>query len=270
MLIINIFFIACLGLIFGSFTNVLVDRGQKGKKLSGFSKCDFCGYKLKWFDNVPVFSFLLLKGRCRKCHKKLSWQYPLVELSMGLLFLFISWQTGFFEGYLNFEKIIDISFYLIIGFLFLAIFLWDLKYMIIPNSLVLIGVVATFIYYFYQIFIGNCSLFNFNCGLIAGIIGGGIVSLFFYLMFVFSKGRWIGGGDVKLGFWLGLLVGWHMVYLMLLVSYILGALIGVLLLLRKKKKMNSQLPFGPFLIIGTFITLIWGERLLEWYRGLFM
>lgn len=269
MLIINIFFIFCLGLIFGSFTNVLVDRGQKGKSLSGFSRCDFCGYRLKWFDNIPVFSFLFLKAKCRKCYKKLSWQYPVVELGMGLLFLFICWQTGFFEGFLSFEKIIDTSFYLITGFLFLAIFLWDLKYMIIPNGLVLGGVIVTLVYYFYQFLVGDCSLLDVHCVFTANLIGGLIVSLFFYLMFVFSKGKWIGGGDVKLGFWLGLLVGLQMVYMMLLISYLSGALVGLWLLAKKKKKMNSQLPFGPFLILGTFVTLIWGERMLEWWRGAF-
>ncbi len=269
------FFIFALGICFGSFLNVLVDRGQKGRRLSGFSQCDFCGYQLKWFDNLPIVSFFILKGKCRKCRKKLSWQYPAIEAALGFLFLLAAFQagmpdflSGLSQGFFDYRFLVDIIFYFFIVFIFLAIFLWDLKYMIIPNNLVVLAAVAAVLYAICQFFISDCSILNIRCAIISNLIGGVITFLFFYLMFYFSKGKWIGGGDVKLGFLIGFLVGWEKVYLMLMVSYLLGGAVAVFLLLRGKKKMKSQIPFGPFLLIGCLITFFWGQEILNWYYGL--
>lgn len=275
MIIFYYFFIFFLGACFGSFLNVLVDRTQKGKKMTGFSKCDFCGYKLKWFDNIPILSFFVIGGKCRKCKKKLSWQYPIVEATLGILFVLVFWQAlgdssipsnsglGMTNNFYQF--IISLSFYFFIIFIFAAIFLWDLKYMIIPNELVIVGTVGAIIFSFYEFLISKCFLLDVHCNLTSSLIGGLVVFLFFFLMFYFSKGKWIGGGDVKLGFLIGFLVGWEKVYLMLMISYILGGILAVVLIANKKKKMKSQIPFGPFLLIGCLVTLLWGERILDWY-----
>ena len=297
-----------LGTFFGSFTNVLVDRGQKRKSILGRSKCDFCGYKLKWYDNVPIISFLAIGARCRKCGKKLSWQYPIVEIAMGLMFVLMSWKAGLLgvqylpgyfdpgnqeatsqirsvdptggrdlgvldganqsQGPLSAWQILDLSFYLIIGFLFVVIFLWDLKYMIIPDGLVLGGLIITVLYYFYRYYFASCSMFDYNCYIGQNVLGAVIVGGFFYALFHYSKGRWIGGGDVKLGAWLGFLIGWQYSYFFLLIAYVLGAAVALVLLGGQKKKLNSQIPFGPFLLISALIILLWGDNLMGWWKGM--
>lgn len=267
-----------IGLCLGSFTNVLVDRGQKNQSLLGLSKCDFCGYELKWHDNIPVASFLFLRGKCRQCGKKLSWQYPAVELGVGLLFLLVGFQTSFVNSSLlmadtfelNIDKIVQASFLLTTAFLFAVVFLWDLKYMVIPNEIVITGIFVAVAYSIYRYAVSACSFFEPTCHVSSNLIGAFAVGLFFYLMYYFSKGKWIGGGDIKLGFWLGWLTGWQMVYPMLLVAYVSGALVSVGLLVLKKRKMNSQVPFGPFLLFGCFFILFWGEKMIEWWKAIIL
>lgn len=266
MIFLQAFFLFFVGLAFGSFANVLVDRGQKKKSILGSSKCDFCGYRLRWFDNVPVLSFLFLGGQCRKCKKRLSWQYPAVELGMGLLFLFVGWQKGFFASFLSAHDVVEISFLLFLSFLLFVIFLWDVKYMIIPDGLVLGGVIVALAFATFTFLSSSCNFFSLDCEPVSGLLGGLIVGGFFYLLFVFSKGKWIGGGDVKLGFLLGLLVGWNQAYFLLLFAYVLGALVAVPMVLFGKKGMKSKIPFGPFLVTSSLIVLLFGEKMVELYR----
>ncbi len=265
MILLKLLFFFITGLIFGSFSNVLIDRTGRKEKITGRSHCDFCGYKLKWHDNIPLLSFLLLSGKCRKCKKKLSWQYPIVELSMGLLFLLIGVHAGAITNTLGFEFAIETSYLLFVGFLLLVIFVWDLKYMIIPDGLVVGGVIVTFSYLLFQGLSSPCSLFDPNCFVLSGIIGGAIIGGFFWLLYSFSKGKWIGGGDVKLGFLLGLIVGWKFSYLLLLLAYVLGAVVSVVLIVQSKKKLQSKIPFGPFLVASALIVLFFGEKLLQCY-----
>ena len=268
MILLKILFFFITGLIFGSFSNVLVDRSQREEKITGRSHCDFCNYKLKWHDNIPLLSFLFLKGKCRNCKKKLSWQYPIVELSMGLLFLFVGVHAGAITSTLNFAVAINTSFLLFVGFLLLVIFIWDLKYMIIPDGLVIGGVIVTLGYLLFLSLASSCSLLDPNCFVLAGIIGGIIAGGFFWLLYFFSGGKWIGGGDVKLGFLLGMIVGWKFVYLLLLLAYVIGAAVSIVLIIRKRKKLDSKIPFGPFLVASALIVLFFGEKLLQWYWGL--
>jgi len=270
--VLTFIFIFIIGLCWGSFTNVLIDRTQAGKSLRGRSKCDFCGYKLSWLDNVPVLSFVFLKGRCRKCNEKLSWQYPVLELTTGLAFAITFW---FFQANQIFQiSNSPFSAYLSLFYLFSVVYLlwvilvWDLKYMIIPDFLVLIGIVITALYTFYQTFSENCFFENWSCPLPSALLGSVILSGFFGLMYWFSKGRWIGGGDVKLGFWLGLLVGVKMIYFLILFSYALGALVAVYLLVSSKKGMKSEIPFGPFLVISTYLVIFYQDQILNIWRSL--
>ena len=157
-------------------------------------------------------------------------------------------------------------FLLTTAFLFAVVFLWDLKYMIIPNEIIIIGILVAVAYSIYQYSNSACSLFNPNCYIISNLIGALAVSGFFYLMFFFSKGKWIGGGDVKLGFWIGWLASWQLLYPMLLVAYVSGALVSIGLMAFKKKKMSSQVPFGPFLILGCLSILFFGENMVKWWE----
>lgn len=269
MTTILLFIIFIWGTIWGSFANVLVERGQKKKSLLGRSKCDFCGYTLRWFDNIPLLSFLIIGGKCRKCHKKLSWQYSAVELGMGLMFVLMAWKAGILAvdpliG-LSSQTLIELIYYLAIGFILFTIFLWDWKYMIIPDYLVAVGLGLSIIFSLYNYFYSPCSLFNYQCYVSSNLLGGLLVSGFFYLMFAFSKGKWIGGGDVKLGFWLGYMVSWRNVYFFLLIAYVLGSLVALGLLWKRKKKMSSQIAFGPFLIVSAILIIIFEQDLwLKW------
>lgn len=268
MFFLKIFILFYLGACLGSFTNVLVDRGQQGKSLLGRSKCDFCGHALRWFENIPVLGFFLVRGKCRACQKKLSWQYPLVELALALLFVAIGFWTGFVGQVVTWEGAIETSYYLFMSFILVAIFVWDLKYMIVPNPLVAAGVLVSLLFVFWKYFSSDCLFFELDCFVASAVVGGAIVGGFFYFLYFISKGKFIGGGDVKLGFLLGMMVGWKLTYFLLLFAYVLGAVVAIYLLLTKKKRMNSHIPFGPFLIASTFLVLFFGEKLIYWYKNL--
>jgi prepilin signal peptidase PulO-like enzyme (type II secretory pathway) len=255
-----------LGLIFGSFANVVVDRGETEENLSGRSRCDKCKKKLGWYDNIPLLSYLLLRGKCRQCQKKISWQYPAVELLFGLGFVFISWRTNFILGFLDKAEVIDTTFYLVIGFVLLTILVWDLKHMIIPDGLVVGGLVLAGIYFGYQYLISPYFLMSINTDLTRNILGGILTSGFFYLMFRFSNGRWIGGGDVKLGALVGFLVGWKMIYFLLMIAYILGAIPAIYLLITKKATVKTRIPFGPFLVIAVLVTMLFEKEILIFWE----
>lgn len=258
MILIQLVTLFCLGAIFGSFANVLVDRGQKGKSLWGRSHCDSCKKKLAWSDNIPVLSFLLLRGKCKYCRKKLSWQYPLVETGMGLLFVLI----GYFGPLMN---CMGMTFLLLVGFLLAVIFVWDLKYLIIPDQLIVTGLILTFCYYLILWMGVGVKLDFVPMTFLDSLAGAMIVSGFFAALFYISSGRWIGGGDVKIGFWLGFLVGWKMTYFLLLIAYVLGGIVAILLIINKSREMKSKIAFGPFLVVATMVVLLFGQRIIEWF-----
>jgi len=255
-----------LGLILGSFANVVIDRGQKGVTLRGRSKCDKCRKQLSWYDNIPVLSYIFLRGRCRQCGQEISWQYPAVEMLFGVMFVLIAWRAGGIVGFLDKADLINTIFYLVIGFILLIILVWDLKYMVIPDGLVVGGLVLAVSYFGYQYFVSPNFLMSVDTDLTRNFLGGLILSGFFYLMFVISQGRWIGGGDIKLGFLLGFLVGWREVYFLLMIAYILGSIPAVYLLLTKKATVKTKIPFGPFLIIAGFIMMFWGQEIVNWWK----
>jgi prepilin signal peptidase PulO-like enzyme (type II secretory pathway) len=265
------FFVFIIGICWGSFANVLIDRGQKEKSILGRSRCDYCHYKLRWFDNIPILSFLILRGKCRKCKKKLSWQYPILEFLTGVLFVVVFWflrVNNLFEiSYFDSYNLVNLIYYLSIFYLLWIILVWDFKYMIISDWLILIGVALTFLYKFLETILAGDFL-AFNSPLLNGLLGGFVLSGFFAILYWYSKGKWIGGGDVKLGFWLGLIAGLNMVYFLILFSYTLGSLVAIYLLLFSKKKMKSEIPFGPFLVIGTWLVIFFESEILNIWNNL--
>jgi leader peptidase (prepilin peptidase)/N-methyltransferase len=247
-----VFFAFLLGLVFGSFINVLVWRLDKNKKLVwARSECIYCSHQLGFFDLIPVLSFLFLKGQCQYCHGKISWQYPAVELAGGLGFLAIAHWVG-----IGWNEKIWLSGLFLVG---LVIFVYDIKYLLIPNSFVATAFVWTLVGIF---FLGQGNF-------ISGLIGGAGLFSFFLILYLVSGGQWIGGGDVKLGFVLGLLLGWQLSLVALLLAYVLGAVIGVALVFFKKANFKSQVPFGPFLILSATVVQVWGYEIIKWYTGLF-
>ena len=235
------------GLVWGSFANAALWRLAKKKNiLRERSECVHCHRKLGFFDLIPVLSFLLLRGRCRYCRRKISWQYPVVEFIFGLAILFIYRYSG------GLAEAIFLAGIFLVTFL---IFVYDLKFLIIPDVLVVLGLV--------WILLGG---FWLAPPLAPDAVWIALaVFLFFFLMHKFSRGRWVGGGDAKLGFLLGLWLGWPLGILGLFAAYIMGAITGVGLMAFKKVTLKSQIPFGPFLIAGAWIVFLWGEYILKWY-----
>ncbi len=264
------------GLIAGSFLNCLVYRLETGQRMTKRSYCPYCRNKLSWQDLIPVLSFIILKGKCRYCHKKISLQYPLVDLSTGLLFLLIfNFQFPVFNEFsiVNFQNLINLCFMLCVSCFMIVIFLYDLKHYIIPDKVIYPAIAITFLYQSFRVLnFGFLSDFSFRTldfetwtsSLLAGIIA----CLFFLTIVVISQGKWMGMGDVKLAFLMGLFLGFPNILVALFFAFFIGAIIGIGLIAVKKKTLKSELPFGPFLVIGTFIALFWGERIINWYLGL--
>ena len=277
MVLMIIAILVVVGLCFGSFVNALVWRvheqaGRKGKQTDrarlsiarGRSMCPDCGHGLAGKDLVPVLSWLALRGKCRYCGKPVSFQYPLVELLTAGLFaaLYIWWPVPFTTA-----QTVVFVLWLALATGFMALIVYDLRWMLLPDRImhpmaVLAGVVAV-------ISIAtapNPAMALLNT-VLAVAVGGGI----FYVLFQVSKGKWIGGGDVKLGWMLGLLVATPArSVLLIFLAALLGSLVSVPLLLARRMKRASVVPFGPFLIAAAIIVHLFGHTMLSWYQKTFL
>ena len=269
------FFVFLFGLTIGSFLNCVIYRLEKKQSaLKGRSYCPHCKHQLKWYDLIPVLSFVILKGRCRYCHKKISWQYPLVEISTALIFLLIFNEFSIF----NFQNLINILFLFAITSFLIIIFVYDLKHYIIPDRVVFSGIAIVFVYKLIEILafrnwdlIRNYELEIRNFQPLLYSLGVAfLASMFFLTIVLATKGRGMGIGDVKLGFLMGLFLGWPNIFVALFFAFFIGAIIGIGLILVQKKTLKSEIPFGPFLITGTFIALFWGKELIDWYFNIFI
>ena len=285
-----------VGVCVGSFLNCVVYRLESGKSLKGRSFCPHCKHTLVWTDLFPVFSFLFLGGKCRYCKKKISWQYPLVELATGVIFLLIflvSLRTSpqasvAIQGMCAKPLDCFVAPLLAMTFLFyvtsalIIVFIYDLKHYIIPDKVLFpaIGIVAVY-RIFENLVILNWALnsnFKFQISNFTSLFGyllaAVIASGFFLAIFLVTRGRGMGFGDVKLAVLMGLLLGLPNVLAALFLAFFFGAIIGVILMIFGKKsagwRMKSEIPFGPFLIAGTFIAMLWGEQLIGWYLRLFL
>ena len=266
MFIISLF-IFILGLIVGSFLNVVICRLYTGEKiLFGRSHCPYCKKDLKWFDLIPLVSFISTKGRCRYCGKPISWQYPLVEFATGIIFLLIfNFQFSIF----NFQNLFTVFYLLIISCFLIIIFVFDLKHYIIPDKIIYpaIGVAL-----FYNLF----EIWDLGFGWSLGfghwdfILAAFLASSFFLAIVLISRGRGMGMVDVKLAFLIGLILGWPNILVALFLAFLFGAIVGLLLIIISKKTLKSEIPFGPFLVTGTLIGLFFGDRIIDWYLSLFI
>ena len=252
-------FVFLFGLIIGSFLNCVIYRLEEGKSfLKGRSFCPDCGHVLGFLDLVPVFSFIFLKGKCRYCGKRISWQYPLVELATGVIFLLVSIIFGVRSfGYI---------YYLLISSLLIIVFVYDLKHYIIPDGVIYTAIIASFLYNIVYSFLTIGSFQFFLQSLLAALLASG----FFLLIVLISKGKWMGVGDIKLALLMGLFLSWPNIIIALFSAFFIGAVIGVGLIILKKKGLKSEVPFGPFLVTGTFLSLFWGSGILAWYFSLIL
>ena len=220
-----------IGLCVGSFLNVLADRLPRGENvLCGRSRCDHCKKTLRWYELIPIVSFLIQAGRCRRCHKRLSAQYPVIELATGI----------------GFTLLHSFPFYLLFISL-LVIFVADLKYQIIPDSMIVLGVLGA-------LWVG--------VHLIPAI--GSFA--FLYCVWAVTRGRGIGFGDVKFALLMGLLLGFPGVVIAFYVAFLTGACVGVILMIARYKTWKSKIAFGPFLVLGTVVALIWQPQLTALWR----
>ena len=283
-----------IGLSAGSFLNCLIYRLEEEKSfLKGRSYCPHCKQVLKWQDLIPVLSFLILRGKCRYCQKPISLQYPLVELITGLLFVLIfnfspalaenpavAGQFSIFSafggiplGWDNFQTLINLCFLFSVFCFLIIIFVFDLKHFIIPDKIIYPAIGIVFLYRLFEILNffprqggGSClggTIFNY---LISAVLAGA----FFLFVVLITKGRGMGIGDIKLAFLMGLFLGFPDILVALFFAFIIGAIIGIGLILMKKKTLKSEVPFGPFLVAGTFIAFFWGQTFIDWYFQLFI
>lgn len=260
-----------IGLLMGSFLNCLIYRLENNlpifvdllkNKPWKFSRsfCPHCKKDLKWFELIPILSFVIQKFCCRSCHRKISWQYPVVEIITGLLFLLIfnsqfSLSAGGFNEFLDLGifEILNLVYLLTVTSLLILIAVFDYKYYIIPNK---------FIYPLILLVTGYQLLLTPHSLLLTTIIVSFAFATFFFLMTVLSGGRWMGMGDAKLVLFMGLFLGWPRIFLAIFLSFILGSLISLILIFTKQKTLKDIIPFGPFLILGTFIALLWSDYLI--------
>lgn len=277
MLIFNLI-IFIFGLVAGSFLNAVIWRLEKKESaLKGRSYCPKCRHNLGWQDLIPVFSFVVLGGKCRYCGKKISWRYPLVELATGVLFVLVSYFAlpTVAPQYLIFNTsyLILYTLYFIIVSLLVVIFVYDLKHYIIPDKIVYPAIIIAFLYRLFEFlnldFIWNLEFEIWNFKPLAYILLSAFgASAFFLIIILVSRGRWMGMGDAKLAFLMGLLLGFPNIVAALFISFFLGAIIGTGMIVAGKKKIKSEIPFGPFLVAGTFLSLFWGQDLVGWYLNL--
>ena len=249
----DLIFVIILGALWGSFANVCIIRMPQGKGVVvGRSFCVKCNKKIQWFDNIPIISYLLLKSKCRNCKTKISFQYFLVE-SISLI--------NFLVLYLICGISLTTLFLIILSVVFLIIFFIDLKHYIIPNSLTYSMMILGFI----KSFVPNLDpIFpNYLNSLIGGLLGYGIIWSIIYFYRQFKKKEGMGLGDAKLFAVVGFWFGWISIPFVVFLSSIIALLSVLPDLLRSSKKLSSQIPFGPFIILGTIFYLVFQDNFVK-------
>ncbi len=245
--------IAVLGVFIGSFINVLIDRLPVGETvLWGRSHCDHCKKVLRWFELIPVLSFVIQRGQCRRCRKRLSIQYPIVEILSSFLLVFLVFHTG--------NSLVSLIGYSLIAYSFLVIFIVDLKTQIIPDSMLLTSLIGIVFVFF--LFSGTPYSLPIALASASG------ASVFFLFLWFVTRGRGMGLGDVKLAFVLGLWLGYPKIVVALYLAFLTGALVGVILMLTGNKTLKSTIAFGPFLIAGAMCAYRYGDQIMLLWRML--
>ena len=272
-------YLSLLGLALGSFVNALVWRLYTGEKAKhnvqtikkdearslsifhGRSMCVNCRHVLAWYDLIPVVSWLALGGKCRYCKKSISLQYPLIEVLMAFLTLisYIYWPIEL-SSFLQWSVLITRIIALVP---MVALVIYDLRWMEMPTNLIYVLDIIS------VVFVGLLAISQKDWSIVySSAIGALLIGGLFWLIYQISGGKWIGGGDVRFGFAMGVLLGWQKaVFGLALASYLGTALIIVLIFTRKYHK-KMRLPFGPFLISALYLSMIFGQYAIDWYKNL--
>lgn len=248
-------FVTLFGLAIGSFLNVVIYRLPRGRSLvSPGSACPACGTPIRWYDNVPVASWILLRARCRACRAPISIRYPFVEIVT---------MAAFIACYVQFGPEPLLIPRLLLSAALIALFAIDLDLQLLPNAITLPGIVVGLLF---SVFLPP----GLRDAVIGVVAGGGV------LWAIGSFWSWLrgmeamGGGDVKMLAMVGAFLGWKLVIVTFVVSSIVGGLFAAVLLATKRTELTSKLPFGTFLAIGAFIASLWGDPLLDWYLSLYL
>jgi leader peptidase (prepilin peptidase)/N-methyltransferase len=265
MTLFYIFTFLC-GLCVGSFLNALEYRLKHKKNfVTERSICPRCQKQLRWYHNVPVLSFVCLRGKCAFCQKKISWQYPIVELMTGVLFLLVAVLSQQFLVVSEVYFLTNLFWWWFLAGVLIFVFIYDLKYMLILDRIVVPAIVISLLVQVWLVYLSNVGWqgfwLDYKMILFSAIIGGG----WFLLLYAISKGKWIGGGDIRLGFLMGIILPWSSLLGALCIAYMLGTIIMLPFVILQKKKMKSEVPFGIFLVPATLAFLFWGERIIDWY-----
>ena len=240
------------GTLIGSFLNVVVYRLPREESLSfPPSHCPTCNSRLQFYDLVPIFSYLFLRGKCRNCNESISLRYPIVEGLTGFLFFFTVYSFGF--------TMEALGYILIIGLL-VPIFLIDYDHSIIPDELNLGIIVVALLMIAFQIYSGEKGLKELPFHIFGLLAGGGL----FFFIAVVTNGA-MGGGDIKIMAALGFLFGLSNTVVLTFFSFVLGGVLSSILILLKIKKRKDYIPFGPFICLAAFITIFWGDAIFHWY-----
>jgi len=245
-----------IGAIIGSFLTAYTYRWPRGKSVKkGRSECPGCGKMIAWFDNIPLFSYVFLRGKCRNCGKHISLRYPLIEASTGILFVVITLQGQAFKGnpFCIWQDVLGwwaLPYLFFVGAILVAIYF---EHQLIPDSLI------------YALFLVTLFLiiaFRME-ELYVRMFVAFAAATFFLLLHLVTQGRGMGLGDVKLVLALSLILGWPFTVAWLFLSFVVGAIVGVLLLLVGRAKLGKHIPFGPFLVVSFFVILFWGGLLVR-------
>ncbi len=298
---VKLFLLFVFGCCVGSFLNVLIDRlprrdgddaagegkkpgfkdrsqslalrnspaGRKETILLGRSYCESCSTPLLWFDLIPLFSFLWLGGKCRHCGEKIPVRIPIVELLTGIgfavLFWFISdsrrFMADFRGGYFWSQYFV----YCTLFSSFLVLFFTDLEYGVLPDAVVFPSIAVAVLWHLFNALQHFTTLFHTFLLFLTPAVG---LALFFLLVILITQGQGMGRGDVKLGFLMGLILGWPSTLVAAYLAFLFGAMVSVILLIGGAKKIGQRIPFGPFLIAGTAVSVLYGEVIWNAYVGL--
>jgi leader peptidase (prepilin peptidase)/N-methyltransferase len=245
---------ALFGAVIGSFLNVCIHRLPRGTSIVWpASACPACGRRLAWFDNVPLVSYVVLRGRCRGCDEPISWRYPIVEAVTALMFAAGWWYYG--PGPLLLSR-------LIFGCALIVLFAIDLEHHLLPNPVTLPGIVVGFLFSF-------LTEPGWRDSLIGIVIGGGALFLIAEVYYRVRHEEGLGMGDVKMLAMIGGFLGWQLTVLSLMLASFAGTIIGIALIATGRGTMKYALPFGTFLAVGAAVSAAVGHQILGWYLGQF-
>lgn len=279
------------GLFFGSFLNLVSDRVTKGKSiLKGRSHCDHCKKTLGPKNLIPILSYIKQGGKCAKCKKKLSIYYPISELLTGIAFIGIAHFSTVLVA-VDISSIITFFYLLVVMSFYIILFLTDLKEKLIPNKIVypaiifvlsflILSAVVYFVLYYNQLKADTFGQYLLEAGILKVQImnsvrsfvtlivsASGIAAFFAFLVWI-TKGRGMGSGDIRLGFLIGLFNGFPFNVMAIFLGFVFGAVISLIMIALKKRTLKDTIPFGPFLIAGSIVALVWGPAIWGWYINL--